>query len=218
MNTDQLKRDICQMAKTLHRDGFLDGEISSLSCRQGDLMIITPAGIAAWKCRPGDLIDVGLRELSFAGIYKPARDHALHAAIYLGNRSFGCIIHSASRSVMTSSRAGLEILPMLDDMAQIVGPSARIAQCAFQPGRKEAAAVRRAMRFRSAVLLADHGALCAGASLAEALAVCQVLEKGCRCFIETFFLGGWRRINRFESALMRFNYLCRYSRAARTNR
>jgi ribulose-5-phosphate 4-epimerase/fuculose-1-phosphate aldolase len=181
-------------------------------------MIITPAGIAAWECRPGDLIDVGLRELSYAGIYRPARDHVLHAALYLGNKRFGSIIHSASRSVMTSCRAGLEILSMLDDMAQIVGPSARIAPCGFQPGSREAAAVRRAMRFRSAVLLADHGALCAGADPAEAGAVCQVLEKGCRCFIETFFLGGGRRINRFEAALMRFNYLYRYSRAARTNR
>ena len=73
----------------------------------------------------------------------------------------------------------------------------------------------RALAGRNAALLANHGAVCVGRDLQEALTCCQVLEKGCRAFIEAEFLGGAKPINRVEASLMHQFYLRKYARRTR---
>ncbi len=70
----------------------------------------------------------------------------------------------------------------------------------------------RALRGRNAALMANHGALCLGRDLDEAFTCCQVLEKGCRAFIEAEFLGGAKPINRVEAAIMHQYYLRKYAK------
>jgi len=70
----------------------------------------------------------------------------------------------------------------------------------------------RALRGRMAALMANHGAICLGRDLEEAFLCCQVLEKGCKAYIEAEFLGGAKGINRFEAALMHQFFLRKYSR------
>jgi len=60
--------------------------------------------------------------------------------------------------------------------------------------------------------MANHGAVCLGRSLDEALLCCQVLEKGCKAYIEAEFLGGATHINKFEAWAMHQIFLRRYSR------
>lgn len=101
---------------------------------------------------------------------------------------------------------------MLDDLAQIVGPSVRVADYALPSTRKIVRVTMKALRGRTAALMANHGAVCLGRDMAEAVTCCEVLEKGCRAFIEASFLGGARGINKFEAALMHQVFLKKYSK------
>jgi L-fuculose-phosphate aldolase len=74
------------------------------------------------------------------------------------------------------------------------------------------------MKGRNAALMANHGAVCAGRDLNEAFVVCQVLEKGCKAFIEAEFLGGAKHINKFEAWVMHKIYLKKYSKMAEKNK
>ena len=69
-----------------------------------------------------------------------------------------------------------------------------------------------AMKGRNAALMANHGAVCVGRDLEQAILCCEILEKACRSFIEAEFLGGAKEINRFEAWIMHQYYLKKYSK------
>jgi len=54
-----------------------------------------------------------------------------------------------------------------------------------------------------------------GRDVEEAFVVCQVLEKGCKAFIEAAFLGGAKHINKFEAWAIHQFYLKKYSQIAK---
>jgi L-fuculose-phosphate aldolase len=112
----------------------------------------------------------------------------------------------------TVAAARREVPPILDDMAQIIGPSVRVAAYALPSTKKMARTAVKALRGRMAALMANHGAICLGRNLEEAFVVCQVLEKACKAYIEAEFLGGAKSINKVEAWLMHQYYLRKYSK------
>ena len=105
-----------------------------------------------------------------------------------------------------------EVPPILDDMAQIIGPSVRVAAYALPNTKKIVRKTLRALSGRNAALMANHGAVCIGRDMEEAFLVCQVLEKACRAFIEAEFLGGAKAIGNVEAWIMHKYYLLKYSK------
>lgn len=114
-----------------------------------------------------------------------------------------------SKAPFTMAYSGLRAaLPVsLDDLAQLVGPSGpslRLStlargdagRCAFVPG---------------------GGAICAYDEEGDAEAAAMVLEKACMAALAGELLGGAARIPLWETALMRFVYLRKYSRLGRTS-
>ena len=133
-----------------------------------------------------------------------------HLAVYRARPEIRAIFHSSAPATQTFSHTGRNLKPLLDDFAQIVGPSAR---CAIRPKQ-----VSRKLKNRNAVLLLGDGALCAAASLDDAYATAMVLEKNARAQIEASFLGGAKRISSIEALFMRRVYLTKYSRADELNK
>ena len=72
--------------------------------------------------------------------------------------------------------------------------------------------VVKALNGRMAALMANHGAIAIGRTMDEALLCCNILEKGCRAFIEAEFLGGAKSVNPIEAKLMHETYLKKYSK------
>ena len=112
----------------------------------------------------------------------------------------------------TVAAARREVPPILDDMAQIIGPSVRVADYALPSTKKLVRGTVKALKGRMAALMANHGAVCVGRDLDEAFVVCQVLEKACKALIEAEFLGGAKGINKFEAWIMHQYYLRKYSK------
>ena len=135
----------------------------------------------------------------------------LHCYIYQRRTDVKVLITSRLPYTRTAAHAGLEVPPLLDDFAQLVGVTARVA-------REEIASPRfpyrvlKGLKRRNAVLIPEWGGLCAAGTFDDALAVVQVLEKGCRVHIDSAFLGGGFRINPAEAWLMRMVYKYKYSK------
>jgi L-fuculose-phosphate aldolase len=142
----------------------------------------------------------------------------MHSGIYNDRKEFNAIIHTHQMNASTCAAARREVPAVLDDLAQIVGPTVRCADYALPSTKKIVKATVKAMRGRNAALMANHGAVCAGRDLDEAFVVCQVLEKGCKAFIEAEFLGGAKHINKFEAWAMHKIYLKKYSKMAEKNK
>lgn len=129
----------------------------------------------------------------------------IHRNVYLANPSFNHIIHNTSSEVVAVSRLGKAMKPLLDDFAQICGPTVRIAgidKCA------------KALKGRNAVLVKDMGALCCSSDEGDAQAVDMIMSKSCLTLLGTKIFGKAKAINPVEARLMRVIYLAKYSKQA----
>jgi L-fuculose-phosphate aldolase len=207
------KSVVCEAGKRLLRENLVSGTWGNLSLRTDDEnMVITPSGKPYEALSPEDMVLVNYRTLTWNGENKPSSELKLHAAIYLERKDINSVIHTHQASASTIAAARREVPPILDDMAQIIGPSVRVAEYALPNTKKIVRKTLRALRGRNAALMANHGAVCIGRDMEEAFVVCQVLEKACRVFIEAEFLGGAKEIRPVEAWIMHKYYLMKYSK------
>ncbi len=181
-------------------------------------MLITPSGRTYEDLVPEDIVLVNYHDSTWEGPVKPSSEKELHCEIYRTRKKVHAVIHTHQMNASTVAAAHREVPPILDDMAQIIGPSVRVADYALPSTRKITRKTVQALKGRNAALMANHGAVCVGRDLDEAFVVCQVLEKACKAFIEAEFLGGAKTINKFEAHLMHRIYLQKYSRQADKNK
>lgn len=132
---------------------------------------------------------------------------ALHLGLYKKRKGINAIISINSPYAKCVGKTGVAIPAVVDDIAQIVGPTTRIA-----PTRSLRDIVR-ALKGRNGCIVSGSGPICIGRTLDEAATACLVLEKGAKIFIEASILGGAKSINRLEAALMHFIYKKKYSQA-----
>ena len=99
--------------------------------------------------------------------------------------------------------------PLLDDFAQLIGPTVKCAVFG-----KSTAKVVKALGNKNAVLLKDNGAICVAGTKYDAEAVEIVMDKGCKTLVGANLYSGVKAINAFEANLMRIIYKMKYSKKA----
>ncbi len=206
------KQLVCDAGRRLLDLGLVAGTWGNVSIKVSkELMLITPSGGEYKTMTAADIVEVSLRDGSYTG-RKPSSERRLHIEIYNTRKCAGAIIHNHASHSSTVAAARRQVPPILDDLAQIIGPSVRVADYALPGTRKLVRKTIKALRGRNAALLANHGAICIGRDIEQAILCCQVLEKACKSLIEAEFLGGARGINKFEAWIMHQYYLRKYSK------
>ncbi len=201
---------VVRAAKRLAEEGLVSGTWGNLSIRLGKGSIaITPRGRALEKLRTEDLVLVDLRG-GWRGSTAPSTELRLHLEIYRAREDVNAVIHIHSPFACAAAVAGMRIPPVLEELAQLVGGSVEVAEYA-PPGTEELARnAVRALGSKNAVLLSNHGAVCTGRSLGEALLTCEVVERGAKVFAFAKLLGQPRVLDEDEVQLLSRMYR-RYS-------
>lgn len=214
-----LRRQIIKGGMRLLKEGLVARTWGNISIRVDDtFMLITPSGRPYEELTEHDIVLVNYHTSRYEGTVKPSSEKALHCEIYRTRKEVHAVIHTHQMNASTVAAARREVPPILDDMTQIIGPTVRVAEYALPSTRKITKKTVKALKGRNAALMANHGAVCVGRDMEEAFVVCQVLEKACKSFIESEFLGGAKSINRFEAHLMHQIYLKKYSGKAHKNK
>ena len=212
MNEREARETVRAAGVKLVEEGLVAGTWGNVSLRlAGGFMAITPSGFDYLAMKAEDIVIVNLATGEATG-GKPSTEKKLHADIYRTRPEVNAVIHTHSMSASTVAAARREVPPILDDLAQIIGSSVRVAAYALPGTAAMGRSVLRALRGRMAALMANHGAIALGRTMEEALLAARIVEKGCRAFIEAEFLGGAKAINRVEARLMHEVYLRKYSR------
>ncbi|MFA7693109.1 MAG: class II aldolase/adducin family protein [Candidatus Hydrogenedentales bacterium] len=207
----QTQQAVREMGIHLVETGLVVGTWGNISVRLDDKVVITPSGADYNQLTNEDIPIIDLLTGDHVGP-KPSSEKDLHIEVYRQRKEINAVIHVHSPHASTLAAARRELPPVLDDVAQLIGPSVRVADYALPGTKRIVKKTMRALRGRMAALMANHGAICLGRDLDEALLCCQVLEKGCKAFIEAEFLGGAKSINRFEAVLMHQIFLKKYSK------
>ena len=108
-----------------------------------------------------------------------------------------------------ASQVKEEIPPILDDQAQLLGVSIRLADSEQK--------TLQALKNRFATNVLNRTSICIGNTLEDAYVAAQLLEKTAKVFVEAKALGGAKAINRIEAWFMQQYYLLKYSKEAEKN-
>lgn len=183
---EKLKASVLQYFDRLREYG-LHGEGDSVSVRtEGGMLFVDNS-----------------REVKFIKTGKAEGEAALHEGVY-AQTDAAAVVHAHPDYVSAVAKAGVTIPAVIDDMAQIVGPTCRTVD------GKEAAA--KELKKRNSCLMKGDGAVTTGRTLNEAFTCMMVLQKAAICFVSASVLGGNVVINGFEARLMRFVYKKKYSK------
>ncbi|MEG0806466.1 MAG: class II aldolase/adducin family protein [Lachnospiraceae bacterium] len=127
------------------------------------------------------------------------------ASIYRKNPQVNTIIYVASKYAVRASQT-LKVLPAaLDDMAQIVGRTARIAKV------YEKAAIEKSLKKRNACLVKGTGMFVTGRTEKEAVTTAILLEKACGTHLLAQQIGGVKKVPFLAGIIMHIIYQKKYS-------
>jgi L-fuculose-phosphate aldolase len=160
-------------------DGLAVGTAGNISMRVGDVVAITPSGIGYDEMRPADVCVVTLdgAVLGSTGMdapEAPSSETPMHLAIYAATAATA-IVHTHSPEVVALS-ATCEELPAIHYAITGLGGPVRVARYARFGSAGLAEAAVGALAGRRAAILANHGAITYGSSVAEAYDRARLLE------------------------------------------
>ncbi len=153
-------------------------------------MIITPSGMDYGTLTPDDLPVLSFDGRVLDGMRRPSVEKLLHSEIYRCRPDVNAVIHTHSvyAAAAAACRAPLPVLT--DAQAVLFGGEVPCAEYAPIGTEKLAHNAVQAIGGGAGVLLANHGALCACAALAEAAAKCEMLEVFAKIYFLTALRGG----------------------------
>lgn len=149
----------------------------SLRDPETGLVYLTPSAMPYHTITPGDVVVVAPEGNILEGGRKPTIEKDLHLGLYRTRPEVNAIIHTHPLESQVFAVLRRSIPPIIDEAAQVLGGTVRVAEYAL-PGTEELARnVCAAMEGRvRACLMANHGAVCVGESMEQAFRVCAVLE------------------------------------------
>lgn len=177
----QLREQICLFARSLFERGYTHGSTGNISARLSDgSILMTPTGSSFGTLDPARLshLSTGLELL---GGDKPTKEIPLHTAFYETRSQTGAVVHlhsthSVALSVLPETDSD-DVLPPLTAYAVIRVGRVKLLPY-FMPGDPAMGdAVRGLAGARSAVLLAHHGPVVAGADLEATVHATEELEE-----------------------------------------
>ncbi len=170
-----LRSEIIAISRALDAAGLVPNKSGNVSCRSPGGFLVTPSGVPYRGLAPGQLVEFDEHGTPAAGGLRPSSEWRMHAAIYACRPDVSAIVHTHSPHATALSCAGLGI-PAFHYMIALAGGAIRCAPYATFGTAELAASAIAGLEGRRAVLLANHGVVAVGPSLAAAQAVAVEVE------------------------------------------
>ncbi len=186
MTETNFRDQIARYARSIFERGLTFGSSGNISVRLDDGWLMTPTGTSMGDIEPAKISKIDLRGRHLSGD-KPTKESFLHIAMYEQRPSAGAVVHlHSTHSVAVSCLADInpaDVLPPITAYYVMkIGKLPLIPY--FPPGDIDLAkAVQEMASEHHAVLLANHGPVVAGKSLADAVYATEELEETARLFL-----------------------------------
>ncbi len=169
--------------------GLVVGSAGNVSRRIDDARIaITPSAIF-YEVMTDDqivIVDVASGE-AVEGI--PSYELPMHLTVYRSRPDVGAIVHTHAPFVTTLSVLRRPLPPVIDEMVLYLGGTIDVTDYAFTGTDAVGTNVVRTLGDRNGVLLANHGNVCVGRDLAQAMHVAIVMESCAQVYVQSLALG-----------------------------
>lgn len=187
MVLEQERRQVSAYSRRLREDGLVVATSGNISVRSGDLVAVTPSGVAYDELTAED---VGVHRLDGTAVearWAPTTETPMHLGIYerTGARA---VVHTHSTAATVVSTL-VDELPPIHYLITLFGGPVRVAPYATYGTDELAGAAVRALDGRTACILGNHGAVTIGETLAEAYDRAVYLEWLCEVWLRASTAG-----------------------------
>lgn len=172
----EARAGVVETARAMSRRGLSPGRSGNVSRRWGRGMLITPSGMTYDGMKAADIVFVSEDGSVPAGQRRPSSEWRFHSAAYATRPDMNAIVHAHSVHAVVLSCAHKPI-PAFHYMVAVAG-GANIPCVPYATfGTEELAGhVASGLTARNACLMANHGQIALGVSLAEALELAADVE------------------------------------------
>lgn len=171
-----LRQEIIDTALAMSREGLSPGTSGNVSARWEDGMLITPSGMAYDDLIPEDIVFVDAKGAPAPGSRTPSSEWRFHLAAYGARAEAKAVVHTHSLNA-TALACAHKTIPAFHYMVAVAGGAdIPLADYATFGTKELADNVAAALKDRKACLMANHGQIATGASLAQALALAREVE------------------------------------------
>jgi ribulose-5-phosphate 4-epimerase/fuculose-1-phosphate aldolase len=186
MTESTLREEICRLGASIYERGLTHGSTGNLSAKCSDGWLLTPTGSNLGRLDPARLSKLDGNGKLLSGD-APSKEAFLHLAMYQERAKNAAVVHlhsthSVAVSVLEEVNAADVLPPLTAYYVMRIGSLPLVPY--FAPGDMALAeAVRGFAGKHHAVLLANHGPVVAGSSLAAAADAVEELEATAKLFL-----------------------------------
>lgn len=208
----EARRAVVDAVRRLDETGLNRGSTGNASHRWRDGMLVTPTGMGA-ELVADDLVFVG-DDGRVEGAWAPSSEWQFHRAAYRARPDVQAVVHTHAVHATALACLGRP-LPAFHYMVAVAGgddvplvPYATFGSEALSSG------VGAALAARDACLLAQHGLVACGPTMARAMKVMIEIESLCQAYLLALSVGEPARLPADEMARVREKF-AGYGRSAR---
>lgn len=198
MHEAALRAELAQLGRSLFDRGYSVGTAGNISVRLPDGYLMTPTNSCLGRLDPARISKLAPDWSHLAGD-KPSKEVFLHRAVLTARPGAGAVVHLHSThatavSCIAPAGGEADIPPLTPYFVMRIGrllpivPYHRPGDAAMEP------AVFAAAQAAKALLLANHGPVVSGATLAEAVHAAEELEEAARLALLLRDVPGVRRL------------------------
>jgi len=190
MHRSEAAREIVLCCRRLWQAGLIAGQDGNVTVRyEPGRLLVTPRGLAKSDLAPEDLVDVDLDGRYLGGSRQASTELDLHLRVYRRRPDCGAVVHAHPPTATAFAVAG-EGIPanVLPEVAVLMG-DVPVVPYATTGTPALGDAVEPFLEAHEAVLLANHGAVAWGGTLAAARIRMESLEHAARILLAARSLG-----------------------------
>ncbi|MEO3888530.1 class II aldolase/adducin family protein [Nonomuraea sp. B5E05] len=182
-----LREQLCEYGRRAVELGLVIGTSGNLSVRQGDLVAVTPSGVALDRLTPELCPIVDVSGHLVEGDAQPSSETPMHLAVYEATDALAVVhTHSVFGTVVATT---MTELPPVHYNALALGGVVKVAEYATYGTPELAANVRAALEGKQAALMANHGGVTIGPTLEQAFEATRLLEWLCEVYVRGLGVG-----------------------------
>ena len=189
-NEADIRKEIIKTGILILEKGLVQGTGGNISRRTEKGILITPSGMDYRTLTCEDIVLLAPDGKVLEGTRVPSIERSLHLRIYRSRADINAVIHTHSVYATAIAAARQPLCPITDNQVAVFGGTVPVADYAPIGTEELAENTSRALADGAGVLLSNHGALCVGRELSEALMRCEMLEVFSKIYILAKAAGG----------------------------
>jgi L-fuculose-phosphate aldolase len=196
---DRAREEIVEVGRRLWARGLVAGSEGNVSVRiDGGRILTTPSGACKGLLSTGDLVVVDPAGRPLAGPARPSSELLVHLEIYRRRPDVGAVVHAHPPTATGFAIAGIALDECV--VPEVIATLGLVPIVPYGTPSTSELPERIApyVATHDALLLANHGAVTYGPTLARAIDTMESLEQAARSLLVARLLGRVHRLSRGE--------------------